>query len=96
MKLITKESEAWREVARRIEQRGVEYGICRFLRALAHEGMLAWDVKDDMDYRIRAGLDEREELGEKYTAYLWSEGGCEDERILYCLFMAELAEDEGR
>lgn len=98
MYLIMKESNAWREAARRIEKDGVTHGICLVLLQMQDDGTISQALRFQMyDDRIDATKDERQRTiqpGES-TLYLFPTGEA-DERILLCLFFALLAEDEGR
>lgn len=99
-KLIEKESAAWREVARRIaEGEWSGWGICDVLTDLMYgggcnsEAQISYATYDIMIARICSARDEAGTPTSGYK-YIWPTGE-KDERVLYCLFVALLAEDEG-
>jgi hypothetical protein len=51
------EPQAWREIARRLERRGCEDGLCHEADELQHEDRIDWYVWDAMRSRIRAHME---------------------------------------
>ena len=102
-----KESTAWRRIAKRIDEKGVRFGLC-------YEVMTVGDslLYDTMEDRIRLHMQTFRELGnpavlvnratprtcftcpETSSSY-FDDRGVAESRILAALFLALEAEDEG-
>lgn len=85
------ESEAWWEIARRIEIRGLSFGLCNEVVDLRQEDRITLHVKKSMD---RAIHELRQDAAAPLTStpYLWPDDE-DGPRIIAAVLLAELAED---